>query len=257
MDDQIDQMALNEEVGEQPTGDTTPVSEEEVTEEVAETETEPTGEVEEEVTETGGQSKKGFSARVQELNSRAKEAEKRAQEAEEQAQSLAQRIAELTGSSEPQGYRPYQPPIEPGTEYTPEQYQQHVAAAASSIVDLKLKQQSAIHRIQTETQEAVRVYPELDPSSESYDRELSESITEAVEAKVRANPYSANVKTYVDKLMKPYKRAVSKEVGRVSEKLATQVSQAATRPTSIKKSEKSLEEKSIAELERELGIYQS
>lgn len=58
-------------------------------------------------------------------------------------------------------------------------------------------------------------------------------------------------------LMKPYKRAVTKEVGRVSENLAKQVSQAATRPTSIHKSDKPLEEKSIQELERELGIVQS
>lgn len=247
--------ALND-TGEETTLDTTPVSETETTEEVIEADTEPTGEVEEEVTETEGQ-KKGFSQRVRELNSKAKDAEKRALEAEAQAQSLAQRIAELTGSDESNGPRPYQPPIEPGSEYTPEQYQQHVAAAAGSIVDLKLKQQNAIHRIQNETSEAIREYPELDPKSSSYDLDLSKSITEAVEAKVRSNPYSANVKTFVDSLMKPYKRAVNKEVGKASENLAKQVSQTAARPNSVQKSEKSLEEKTIAELERELGIYQS
>lgn len=248
--------ALNETGGEEATTDTTPVSETEVTEEVEETSTESTEEVEEESTETDGQ-KKGFSQRVRELNSRAKEAEMRAAQAEAEAQSLAQRIAELTGSDEPSATAPKYPQIEPGQEYTPEQYQQHVAAAAAQIVDLKLKQQNAIQRIQSETSEAVRVYPELDPTSDSYDPDLSKSVTEAVEAKVRANPYSANVKSYVDLLMKPYRRAVTKEVGKVSEKLATQVSQAAARPTSVHKSEKSLAEKTIQELERELGVVQS
>lgn len=249
-------MALNEESGEETTVDTTPVSETETTEEVNETPVESTEEIEVEETETDGQ-KKGFTQRVRELNSKAKEAERRATEVEAENQSLAKRIAELTGSNEPSGQAPYLPPIEQGMEYTPEQYQQHVAAAAGAVVDLKLKQQGAINRIQNETSEVIREYPELDIKSEFFDKDLSQSVTEAVEAKVRANPYSADVKKYVAMLMKPYKRAVTKEVGRVSENLAKQVSQAATRPTSIHKSDKPLEEKSIQELERELGIVQS
>lgn len=249
-------MALNETGGEESTIDTTPVSETEVIEEVEEqpTEAEPTGEEEEgrESTETSG--KKGFTQRVRELNSRAKEAERRAAEAEEQIKSMSDKIAELTGSSEPSGYTPQMPQFEPGAEVTPEQLQQHVAQAADNIVSLRMKQQEAISRIKSETSEAVREHPELDPKSDVFDKDLSESVYEAVEAKVRSNPYSANVKQMVDKLMKPYKRAVSKEVGKVSENLAKQVSQTAARPTSVKKSEKSLEEKTIQELERELGI---
>jgi len=249
-------MALNEESGEVTTVDTTPVSETETAEEVNETPVESTEETEVEETETDGQ-KKGFTQRVRELNSKAKEAERRAAEVEAENQSLAKRIAELTGSNESSGQAPYLPPIEPGMEYSPEQYQQHVAAAAGAVVDLRLKQQSAVNRIQNETSEVVREYPELDPKSELFDKDLSQSVTEAVEAKVRANPYSADIKKYVAMLMKPYKRAVTKEVGRVSENLAKQVSQAATRPTSIHKSDKPLAEKSIQELERELGIVQA
>jgi len=254
--DEENTMAINEEVEEQTTPDTTPVSENETAEEVEETPVESTEETEVEETETDGQ-KKGFTQRVRELNSKAKEAERRAALIEAENQSLAKRIAELTGSYESREQEFSPPPIQPGMEYTQEQYQQHVAAAAGSIVDLKLKQQGAINRIQNETSEVIRSYPELDPKSESFDKDLSESVTEAVEAKVRANPYSANVKSFVDGLMKPYKRAVTKEVGRVSENLVRQVSQAATRPTSIHKSDKPLAEKSIQELERELGIVQS
>jgi len=55
-------------------------------------------------------------------------------------------------------------------------------------------------------------------------------------------------------MMKPYLRSVTKEVGKVSENLAKQVSQAATRPTSVSTSGgKSNKDKSIKELEAELG----
>lgn len=182
-------MALNEESGEETTVDTTPVSETETTEEVNETPVESTEEIEVEETETDGQ-KKGFTQRVRELNSKAKEAERRATEVEAENQSLAKRIAELTGSNEPSGQAPYLPPIEQGMEYTPEQYQQHVAAAAGAVVDLKLKQQGAINRIQNETSEVIREYPELDIKSEFFDKDLSQSVTEAVEAKVRESLFS-------------------------------------------------------------------
>lgn len=257
-----DNMALNE-GEEQITEGTTPVSEEieepaqeesiETTEEVEtpeeEAESTEEAEFEEESPETGGQiNKKSYSGRVRELNSRAKEAEAK-------VQTLTERLRELTGNSpEAQAYIPQ---VNPGEELTQEQYQQHVASTAASIVDLKLKQQDAINRINSEANEALRSYPELDPESDSFDPDLSESITAAVEANVRANPYSAQVKGFVDKLMKPYKRSVSRQVGEAGETLAKQVSQAAVKPTAVRKPDKNLEEKSVEELEQELGIVQS
>lgn len=258
-----DNMALNE-GEEQITPDTTPVSEEveepaqaeeptETTEEVEtpeeEAESTEEAEFEEESTETGGQiNKKGYSNRVRELNNRAKEAEA-------QVETLTKRLKEITGNS-PEAPA-YIPQVNPGEELTQEQYQQHVASTAASIVDLKLKQQDAINRINSEANEALRSYPELDPDSDSFDPDLSESITAAVEANVRANPYSAQVKGFVDKLMKPYKRSVSRQVGQAGETLAKQVSQAAVKPTAVRKPDKNLEEKSVEELEQELGIVQS
>jgi len=100
----------------------------------------------------------------------------------------------------------------------------------------------------------VRTYSQLDPDSDNFDQELSDVITEATEAYVKANPYTASVKKFVAKLMKPYKGAVEKEVGQASEQIAKQASQAALRPTSVRKPEKSAAEKSIAELEDELGL---
>jgi hypothetical protein len=128
---------------------------------------------------------------------------------------------------------------------------------ADALVTLRNKQSDAVNRINTEAQEVVRAYPELDPESDSFNPELSESVTEAVEAYAKADPYNASVKTFVAKLMKPYKSAVAKEVGQASENIAKQVSEAALRPTSIRTPEKTAAEKSIAELEQELGVVQT
>ncbi|MBM3120116.1 MAG: hypothetical protein FJ006_11345 [Chloroflexi bacterium] len=262
--------ALNEKGEEDNALDTTPVAEEQDSEVAAEPEgvveptpeavepksdlVEPTEEVGEAKLEgeeagTGEVPKKGYTQRVRELV-------KEREEAKAEAQSLKDRLAELTGSVEPQeGFLPpYQPQVEPGTEISPEQYQTDVLKTADGLVTLKLKQFEAINRINDEAVEALKVYPALDPESESFNRELSDSVTEAVEAHVKANPYSASVKKFVDKLMKPYEKAVTKEVGQVTEKLAKQVSETALRPTSVKQGEKPDSEKTIAELENELGV---
>jgi len=218
---------------------------------------EPTGEALPDETETEERPKKGAESRIRELNSKTKAAEKRAASAEEKAQSLEAKLAELTGSVEPQTPNaPYTPQIEPGTELSPDQYKDDVVKTAQSLVELRLKQYEAINRINSEATQVLGKYPELDPESESFDKELSDSITEATLAHCKANPYSASPKKFVEQLMKPYKRSVTKEVGKVTENLAKQVSETATRPTSVSsKGGKSHGEKSIAELEAELGFF--
>jgi len=57
--------------------------------------------------------------------------------------------------------------------------------------------------------------------------------------------------------MKPYKGAVTKAVGEQKEELAKQASQGAIKPTSVRKQDKSSKEKTIEELESELGVVQS
>lgn len=249
-------MALKEDAGEETSLDTTPVPETKATEEVLETpvETESTEEVKPEVekTETEEDSKKGANQRIRELNERAKEAEAK-------AQSLADRLAEITGSVEPNaGFnQPYRPQVEPGAEISQEQYQQDVMRQADSLVTLRLKQQEAVNKINTEANDAVRKYPQLDPSSDSFDKELSDSVTEATEGHIKNNPYGAKVSQFVEKLMRPYQRAVNKEVGKVTENIAKQVSQTALRPTSVRQTEKAPEDMTIQELEDKLGIVQS
>lgn len=195
-----------------------------------------------------GESGKGANQRIRELNQRVKASE-------EKAKSLAERLAEVTqptglGQDKPA----YKPQLEPGTEITPEQYQDDVAKTAQSRVDLAIAQNNAINRINNESSAVVVKYPQLDPESEHFDKELSDAVTEATEAQVRLNPYSASVIKIVDKLMKPYKGAVAKEVSQVSENIAKQASETALRPTSVRQPEKPAKEKSIAELEQELGV---
>lgn len=246
-------LALNGEEQTIPTE--SPAVEEQVAEDVStqETQVESTEETETEgeQTETTVAPKKGYQARVQELANKAKAAEER-------AQSLEERIAELTGSVEPQVEdQPYVPQVEPGGEVSPEQYRNDVARTADAIVTLKLKQNEAIQKINSESTQSMKKYPELDPDSDNFNKELSESITEAVEAHVKASPYTASVAKFVDRLMKPYKGAVATEVGKATVNIAKQVTESALRPTSVHKQEKSASEKSIAELEQELGIIQA
>ena len=252
--------ALKTEGEEENILDTAPASENQATEEAVESEveTKPTGEVETEgaEAETEEGSKKGYSQRIRELNTKAKEAEVRAQEAEATTQSMAERLAELTGSVEPSVYSPRQPQVEPGSEVTQEQYSQDVLRTADSLITLRMKQRDILDNINNEANAAIRAFPQLDPESDTFDKELSDSVTDAVEAHVKVDPYNASVKHVVEKLMKPYQRAVAKEVGKVTENIAKQVSETALRPTQIAASEKKFEELSIKEMEKRLGTVQ-
>lgn len=250
------QEALNTQVGEEANQTSSPEVETKATEEVETPQEEATVESEEQTeTETvkDNPSKKGASQRIRELNARAKSAE-------EKAASLQEKLAELTGSVEPTGISemPQQLPqelVRQGEEIDANELGKRILAQATAIADLKAKQNEAVSRIMTEATLVLTKYPELDPDSDSFDKELSESVTEATLAHVKANPYNASPKKFVEKMMKPYQRAVTKEVGKVTENIAKQVSQTATRPTSVTTTGgKSYKEKSIRELEAELGF---
>jgi len=236
----------------------TPAPEEQAAEEVSKPEEEATAETKGQETETVESPKKSAQHRIGELTAKAKQAEAGKVEAETKAQSLADKLAELTGSVEPQAVQPpFIPQAEPGTEISPEQYRQDVMRTADALVQLRVKQSEAVNKINNEATEVIRLYPKLDPDSNDFDQELSETVSEATEAYVKANPYQASVKKFVAKLMKPYERAVAKEVGEQSEKLAKQVSQSALRPTQVATSEKKFEELSIKEMEEKLGVVQT
>jgi hypothetical protein len=215
-----------------------------------------------EVVESEG-SRKGAESRIRELNARAKQAEIKAKSLEDQVKELTQGAQQGPQVGQPSQFDRQPPPqvLRPGEEIDYNEYERRQAerdqwllGQMNSISELKTKQSEAITRINNESQEVMKLYPELDPDSDSFDRELSESVSEATLSHIKSNPYSASPKEFVTKLMKPYKRSLTKQVGKASENIAKQMSQAAQRPTAVSKHEKDHQDKSIRELEEELGI---
>jgi len=260
-----DKKALTEKAEEEVSLPTSPVEEPKATEEVKEPEAPEVSEAKEEVAETEKEkTKKGYSKRVRQLNTKAKEAEAKVQSLEEKLTELtdqARSSVQTAPAIDVPTQSPAEPIFKPGEEIDTVEFEKRMKTRDEKILkqataagELRSRQSEAISRIKTESSEALRRHPELDPKSDSFNRELSDSITAGVEAMVKANPYSASVNKFVDKLMKPYKGAVTKAVGKQTEELAKQASQGAIKPTSVRKVDKSAVEKTIAELEEELGI---
>jgi hypothetical protein len=240
--------ALNQEAELETAIPSTPEVEEQTAGEDVEPKAEATVEAGGEATETVDEPKKGAEARIRELNSRAKQAEER-------AKSLEQQLAELSGVPQfdpNQGL--YNPQFEPGSEIDSNTLSQQMQRTALSAAQLIAANERNIARINKESQEVIKKFKMLDPDAEDhFDQDLSESVTEATMAFIKANP-TGSVKNFVEKLMKPYQRSVTKEVGQARAEIAKQVSEAATRPSTQVKTSKSPAEKTIKELEAELGF---
>jgi hypothetical protein len=246
-----DDTALNPTAGEEASDSITPIEEPKAPEMATEPieEASPAGEEE----PKGGEaveeapSKKGAEARIRELNAKAKTEKER-------ADSLAQKVEEITrGVTSQEPRAPYQPQPEPGSEVSPQQYQADVTRTADALVQLRLQQYKVIENINEEANKAVKEYPELDPDSDQFNGELNDTVTEATLAYVRVNP-TGSVKKFVDKLMRPYKRSLEKEVAEETETITKQVAAQSLRPTPSIKKEISPKEKTIEELEREIGV---
>jgi len=189
------------------------------------------------------ESNKGANARIRELA-----AEKKAEK--ERADSLAKQIQDLTGGSENYDLGPIAPYS--GEEATAEEVEARAAQRALAVMQLNQQKQQFVQRVQQEASEVISEHHQLDPDHELYDPDLSEAITQAGLAYVSSNP-GKSLKTYVNKLMAPYKRSVQKEVGNLADTVTRQAAEKALRPTSSPKGEKRPEDMSIEELEAKLG----
>lgn len=176
-------------------------------------------------------------------------------EAEQERDSLAKQVEDLTFqlSGGQANTQQYQPTIEPGAEVTQDQYKADVVRTAQSIAQLEVQKQRLVDTINREASESMSDYPELNPKSEMFDKELSEMIVDSVKAQIQANP-SASVKKLVNQMMKPYRKAVEKQVAESQATITKQVAETALRPSQVQGSEKKFEDKSIEEMEKELGI---
>jgi hypothetical protein len=212
---------------------------EEITPEVEgeKVETESTEEVAPEVSpKTEG--RKTASSRIRDLVDEKKEAEAK-------AESLAEQVRNLT-APQPQSYQPT--PDTGDGEVTVEE----VLRRSDALTQIRLAQQENLHRVNNEANEAIKAYPQLDPDSESFDKDLSEAVSQATLASIQANPTSS-VKKIVDSLMKPYMRSVEKQAQGQVDTITKQVSQQAMRPTQVQEQEKPFSELSIEEMEKKLG----
>ena len=206
---------------------------------VAESTEEATPEVSPEV-----EGRKTAGSRIRELVDEKKTAEAKAEVAEAKAESLAEQVKRMTA----QQPVPYQPTPDSGDELTLEE----VLRRSDALTQIRLAQQENIHRVQNEAIEAIKAYPELDPDSEVFDKDLSESVSQATLASIQSNP-TAPVRKFVDSLMKPYKKAVDKQAQGQADTITKQVSQQAMRPTQVQEQEKPFSELSIEEMKKKLG----
>jgi hypothetical protein len=204
--------------------------------------------------------KKGAESRIRELNTKLKE--ERAER-----ESLAERIKELTGTLDNSGYQPSNgynpnnPIVAPGEEVTAEELQARISQRDQWLLQqsrnetsFMLQREKVINRIQNESHEVEKNYPQLNPDSDNYDKELAESISQAGLAYVRVNP-TGSLSKFVDGLMKPYMRSVEKSVSSQQTEIAKQASQTAMRPNQVPaNTEKNVAEMDIKELEKKLGI---
>lgn len=204
--------------------------------------------------------KKGAESRIRELNSQVKKER-------EEKDSLARKIQELTSLENSMGgnrsvpqYDPNKPLVAPGEEITPEELQNRIAQRdewllqrSRNEINFIIQRDKVMNRINSESAEVEKLYPQLNPDSDEYDEELSNSISQATLSYVRTNP-TGSLKTFVDGLMKPYMRSLDKSVASQQDNLAKQASQTAMRPNSVPMTEKKVEDMSLGELEKKLGV---
>jgi hypothetical protein len=212
-------------------------------------EVEEVGEESESPEEGDEQSKKGAQARIRELNSKYKEEKTRAERLDEQ-------IAKLTGQNQSPQFQEdllqQREQYESG-EITAEELEQRILAKAQRLTEFAMERDKHVRRVNEEAVQVMQLHPELDPDSEAFDQDLSDSITQAGLAYVQQNP-TASLKDYVNKLMKPYKRSVTNRVGEIADTVTRQAAEKALRPASTPKGDKRIEDMSEKELEDKLGI---
>lgn len=171
--------------------------------------------------------------------------------ARQEAQSLSAKLAELTaGAQAPAGSMPTNQPSNGESQGGEREL---TIDDLRTIARLEVEKERTIGRINSEAKEAQAKHPELDPSSDLFDPDINEAVTAAVELEIRANP-TKSVKELTDRYMRPYRKAAERAVVAEKQILAKQVSDEALRPSSVKPVNKSFAEKSLEEMEAELGF---
>lgn len=161
------------------------------------------------------------------------------------------------------------PSYEPASdkEITFEDYQKHVMSAADNLVKQRMKQyveqSERIQNFEKGVNALESKYPELNPDSENYDDNLSDTITKLYQKSSKANP-DLNVVDFVDSVMNLRTSGMKKGQETASAALAKQEASQAVTPSSDSPSRESSEDKllqalkdgsiSAAEAEKIIGL---
>lgn len=192
------------------------------------------------------------------------------QQLDEQKRAGMQSLAKEVGLPKPPWKNDQSKPIvpklevQPGTEITQEQYQQHVSEAAKKIAAAeieayKLQAQEEIEKQQKIVQldESMNYikqrYPELDPEHPNYSQEADEMIGQIVASMGQVDP--AGIKQRVDQIMALRGQSVQVGQAQATQTLAKQMAESAVIPnSSIREQSASLDDISLDKLEQKLGV---
>lgn len=225
-------------------------------------------EAEGEPTEGEGVKSRSAQGRIRKLVQERNRAEQERSNLQEQLRQMTDRyryVPESTGGfpqeqvQEPSG-------IQAGQEYTIDEINERLNQAqqrgeqtalrhADNLVRIRLAQQENLNRIDREARESIDKYEVLNPKSEHYDPDLSDIVTRATRDALSANP-QLSVKKYVERLIKPYLKGVTRAQAEATESAARQVSEQASRPTPAvgENREKDANKMSWQEIEKKVGI---
>lgn len=162
--------------------------------------------------------------------------------------------------------QPIIPPldIEPGSELTPQQYQQHVAAAAEKMAQAKIsayeleaantmERQQQILQLDESMNYIRQKYPELNPNHPNYSLDVDEMVGQIVESMGQVNP--AAIKERVDQVMTLRGQSLQAGQEKATAELAKQRSEAAVIPgTSINETTADLNNIPLDDLEKMIGV---
>lgn len=168
----------------------------------------------------------------------------------QKVEDLSSKLAEYTaGTQVPGEYPTYQP----ANGASQGEERELTIDDLRAIARIEVEKERTVNRINAEATETQKLYPSLDQTSDQFDPDINEAVTTAVWLEIQKDP-SKSVKKLTERYMKPYLKAAERAVGDEKATLAKQVSETALRPSTIKGTDKKAADKSIEELEAELGI---
>jgi len=204
-------------------------------------------EVTSEKTETSTEEPKAEDKKVTGAEKRIHKLVEEKNKAKAEVQSLEEKLAEHTSGQVPQeGETP--PQFTPDNEGAEREL---TIDDLRTIVRLENERSDTVRRINSEALEAVKTYPELDKKSDQFDTDVNDAVTTAVWLEIQKDPSKSVIKL-TEKYMRPYKGAAERAVSKEKKNLTKQVSEGALKPVTVKSVDKTLDEKTIEELEAEL-----